>query len=880
MDSKFAHVLIQPNYQRRSRFPLRDSEGRLVIACNLSDLMEKAEEHKGQENVLFTLSKINTTYDIINKDLLDKEDGLQVSIIGFDIDHTPAEKAGQYIEAFANLFQIPKNNVVCIHTGNGLHIMVESLHPMPYRDWVTLNCSRQDTLYRRAYEIFAKKAGLVGEQADWKGLKNWHSTSRLPWTKNVKESKVREVTLLSKGSPVHATIPDLINATLPINQHKNLEGLKKKEEQNAQQAQVQQTKQQKRPTDIGNCAFLTHCKENQAETKEDQWLTALRILRGAHDGLNIAHEISKEHPSYSEEETDRKFNHAGTFQFRPTCKGVDKLWSRCKECKHFGKVRTPGEALGGKQDWNYWLNCKFRLLNKDGNLSDRIEYSTLYAYLLDKFEDKILYDRKTKLIYSFHENVWEAQSILDWLFDNVFIKNKLLGALSNHDSVERNIKKGFPKEIPPITEGILNPNSKSVYFKDTIYNIITGELTEHSPETSTTFVLDFKYTDKSTPEMKKKWMDCLRLVLLTNRPDGPTEEDEKDYTEKELVLRAFMGYTLSGIMPTEKGKMLFCLGEGANGKSFLFKIFSKLFDKYSGSFMVKDMKPFSLHDLGNKLLCIDTDVRIATEKKSLRIYHDSTLKNMVTGEPVERSRKNENTIREPLKTKLVALANEFPTSEDKSKGFRRRFLFLHFKNTFEDKDQVGLQKEYYDYLATLRTNPEDKGIYFPTAQDYIIAKYGPAIIDWMVSGLRYMVKNNFTLPECKADQEEIQELIRSTQSNVVKFIEGYVTLRPRGEKPFTPGPKLRQVYQHYIGHFWANENLPSRPLPYQTFARQFAQALEDNGYVPRNTERKQGGRDRHHTVSIKKPKSTWHYRNLDLLDVDEVKIPLEDLPKK
>ena len=93
-----------------------------------------------------------------------------------------------------------------------------------------------------------------------------------------------------------------------------------------------------------SCAQLIDIVVNQDECSEPMWRAGLSIAKFCSDGDKAAHVMSKNHPEYSAEETQDKFDKIkGPY----LCHHFDEFKPDvCTECPHWGKIKSP-ISLGG-----------------------------------------------------------------------------------------------------------------------------------------------------------------------------------------------------------------------------------------------------------------------------------------------------------------------------------------------------------------------------------------------------------------------------------------------------------------------------------------------------------------------------------------------------
>lgn len=94
---------------------------------------------------------------------------------------------------------------------------------------------------------------------------------------------------------------------------------------------------------LEKCPFMRHCRDDAASLPEPEWWASLSVVSRCRDGRERCHELSKPHPGYSREETDRKIGQALTDSSPWTCSGILKSFgdAYCRECPERGRVKSP-----------------------------------------------------------------------------------------------------------------------------------------------------------------------------------------------------------------------------------------------------------------------------------------------------------------------------------------------------------------------------------------------------------------------------------------------------------------------------------------------------------------------------------------------------------
>ena len=87
------------------------------------------------------------------------------------------------------------------------------------------------------------------------------------------------------------------------------------------------------------CAQILHIVKNQREMSEPLWRAGLSIAKFCTDGAKAAHLMSKDHPEYTPDDTQKKFEQIkGPY----TCARFDEYNPDvCMDCPHWGKIKSP-----------------------------------------------------------------------------------------------------------------------------------------------------------------------------------------------------------------------------------------------------------------------------------------------------------------------------------------------------------------------------------------------------------------------------------------------------------------------------------------------------------------------------------------------------------
>ena len=197
-------------------------------------------------------------------------------------------------------------------------------------------------------------------------------------------------------------------------------------------------------------------------------------------------------------------------------------------------------------------------------------------------------------------------------------------------------------------------------------------------------------------------------------------------------------------------------GGGSNGKGVFFNVISAALGGIgqdgrgyvSMSEPAKWNKDFRLMSLRHSWLNISSDT-----EQDLR-GSEGIFKKVVAGETLEDSYKHKDPIPFRTRTKLMMACNYFPTVNDTSDGFMRRWLIVELPMRYVDEEN-------------LRPNTNDR-VLDPFLEDKLMKEL-PGIFNWILEGLQRLIKQKkFT--KTKEHDRLIREF-RSVNNPLYSFVE-------------------------------------------------------------------------------------------------------------
>ncbi|WP_340153441.1 phage/plasmid primase, P4 family [uncultured Marivirga sp.] len=271
------------------------------------------------------------------------------------------------------------------------------------------------------------------------------------------------------------------------------------------------------------------------------------------------------------------------------------------------------------------------------------------------------------------------------------------------------------------------------------------ELREHRAEDFIKYVLPFSYDENARAPLFKRYLDDV------------IPEIDKQYLLAE--------YCASAFLPKDSGKIekvLFLYGNGANGKSVFFDVFTALLGP-------DNITAFSLDELSkengyNRIEIVDKLMNYASEIDTK--FDFAMFKKLASGEKIT----VRSIYKAPFQTKdyarLMFNINELPEQVEQTHAFFRRLLIIPFEKEIPDEKQ---------------DNELDKKI---------IRSELAGVFNWIVEGLkRLQVNKGFT--ECDSSNRLIRRY--KIDSDTVKlFLE---------ESGYKPDVNNKISLMHLYGEF-------------------------------------------------------------------------------
>lgn len=266
----------------------------------------------------------------------------------------------------------------------------------------------------------------------------------------------------------------------------------------------------------------------------------------------------------------------------------------------------------------------------------------------------------------------------------------------------------------------LKPRFNVMAFKNGVVDMNEGVLMPFGKEHHVVYLHDYDYDPSADCPM---WKEFLRgRCVGIGKYSGGVLPDKNDRT----ILQMFLGLGLydRGTMDKKVENSLVLFGNGSNGKSVIM-------DTVTGVFGGENISNLSMEALlrggderQRNLSQIDGKIFNWSGEVEARTFagKEDAAKSLISGEPQLGRRIGNDAFKITNIPYFIFNANRFPSGNDSSYGFFRRFIFIVFDRIIDERKQNlqltrDLMKEY------------------------------PGILNWIRRGAVLLKKNKFKFPE-------------------------------------------------------------------------------------------------------------------------------------
>jgi putative DNA primase/helicase len=339
----------------------------------------------------------------------------------------------------------------------------------------------------------------------------------------------------------------------------------------------------------------------------------------------------------------------------------DRLWELL--CNHYSKLRvatlaTKKELLpllesNYKKAYQGLQNIDVYIIKEDRNGTEEfggIKYKLFTNDLIALYHFKTLQDTEEVIFYKEGCYYYEGEAIIRAECERVFgeyINTYQVNEILNHVRRSTYIKREN-----------LNVDLWTLNLKNGLFNIKNFEFTEHTPNMLSTIRIPVIYDfDARCPNIEKFISDVV-------------------YPEHVKTIKEMIGYCLYHDYTYQNWFLLH--GEGANGKSKLISLISTFLGK-------ENISAIGLQDLNQRFATINLygkSANVVADLGDADLKNTARLKQLTGGDLVTAEPKFKNPFTYLNFAKLIYSCNKVPLTEDKSKAFFRRVIFIPFPNTF------------------------------------------------------------------------------------------------------------------------------------------------------------------------------------------------------
>ncbi len=292
-------------------------------------------------------------------------------------------------------------------------------------------------------------------------------------------------------------------------------------------------------------------------------------------------------------------------------------------------------------------------------------------YKHDPAQNRIMYARSSWHMYK--DGVWNECE--DWIIElelqNLLEEIEKKRGFQFTSGSQRSIMSFIQQKLYVAGER-LDSDNNWINVKNGVYDLESETLIPHDPSQMLTRQMNVIYDPSATSDL---WDSFKRQVI-----GGYTASKVWNHDEEAIqFLDEVIGYSFTTSVKHEI--MIWCLGEGRNGKGVLFHVIQSIAGSSAMNINLNTLErnAYQLAMIGGKtaLLCTEAD-------KKVDIANDGTIKAIVSGEGVMVRQIRERPFVLESKAKIWWSFNNAPNVRDTSEGFWRRVKVIPFNRSFDE----------------------------------------------------------------------------------------------------------------------------------------------------------------------------------------------------
>jgi len=594
-------------------------------------------------------------------------------IIPFDLDGIDLDRIAEYPTLVAEVCGFDLSKTSIIYSGNGCHILVQ----VPL-----IRYEGASDFVKDAKLGYKQLLNRVKEACDTKGLSfdidttalDYARILRVPFTVNKKVKKQVD------GSLLEITKECILIQNNLEEQNWDIPQVEKKEAAKSLKAGSFPKPDHKTVTE--ECEFFKWLKDSPNEVHEPHAYAMLSVAGHFDDSharaISLYSNFSS--PSISSKPFEEFMEQALSSSGPRTCQGIDDVWGKCSECKHYKKITSPIMLKSRDHIGTEFMG--FTTMSIKGNARVR-HYDDLRKWY-KRDTDYITISGRRATVMEFNGKYFEE--VTDTYIKGV-AQSKFLPVVED-DRVRQQFVSQVKADNASIKpESFLHTRKENlINLSNGILDISKGTLKEHSPEYGFTASMDYDYDPLA------KCPNWDKFIGAAMREDA----------ELINLIEELLAFCLSGMSYDRFQYYFLLIGEGFNGKSTFISLLQKMLG-------AGNCTAYPLEDLIKNQ---DARAELATSLANLVADSSATalkgkditrLKSWTGNDAVMGRALYKDAISFINRSKFIFGFNDYPEIKTTSKGDDRRIKAIPFAADFGGVDKGFFIKDLGNKLKSERS---------------------------------------------------------------------------------------------------------------------------------------------------------------------------------
>ncbi|WKY49084.1 phage/plasmid primase, P4 family [Eubacteriaceae bacterium ES3] len=591
---------------------------------------------------------------------------------------------------------------------------------------------------------------------------------------------------------------------------------------------------------LKECNFIKHCRENATTLSEHDWYAMVTNLAVFKDGTSQIHKMSKPHPDYSVQNTQKKINHFLESGTRPiTCQTIADKGFKCPrmlngdcQCKAPAALCYLPMSLDG-------LRSSIANLPVKNAVVDDIQTARIfvedYLYNQDSVTAETIINYEIKAHFGLKNTDLKPLIILYKNLNKEYTgglkarKNRVeMEFPSWYEPTERGLKflPGVLAEHMSITEKVFYAAEQYYLYQNGVYRempeleaqkmvrekmisreVKMNQITDAERQWRLLVQKDIRELNANPfiINVKNGLYNVIDDTLTDHAPDYySTVQLNVSYDPKATcprfvkylhevldknqipLIQEMIGYFLVPI--TRAQKCFVIVGTGGSGKSQLLLVLNEIL---LGSHNVSNVAWQALNERFKTAELFGKLANIFADLPTKNIDDNGIFKALVGEDYLTVEKKNKNPFSFQSTARLLFSCNSIPRNYgDKSEGFYRRLIIVRFDHAVPENSK---DPELLDKLQL-----EADGIFL-----------------FALEGLKRLINNHYRFSETNVNKEELQQY-REESNSVLSFVKECCLVEVSREVGST---ELFNAYKGYC------EECGLKPFSQKAFVRQLLDTI-------------------------------------------------------